>query len=276
MSTIRPSMAVLVFAAATFAISGCKSMPGYPKPGPEVPRPTSVLNFPTLYKENCSGCHGENGLNGAALPLNNPAYLAIAGPDNLRKTITTGVPGTLMPPFARSAGGMLTDLQVDALVHGMLSEWARPADFASVALPPYTSSAPGNPAAGQKVFLAACARCHGDDATGLQSTSPGRIANKDAAHGSIVDQSYLALVSDQDMRSYVLAGHAPQDIPDWRGYLTGPGARALTPQEITDVVAWLSGHRQSSAAPAAASQSSSPSTASAPHSAKQSPKKEKP
>ncbi|HVC47971.1 MAG TPA: c-type cytochrome [Terracidiphilus sp.] len=271
------ALAIVALAAAALAVSGCKSMPGYPKPGPEIPRPDAVLDFPTLYKESCSGCHGENGLNGAALALNNPAYLAVAGPDNLRKVTANGVPSTLMPPFARSAGGMLTDQQVDAIVQGMLKTWGRPADFASVALPPYAATAPGNPEAGQKVFLAACARCHGDDGAGLHSTSPGHPANPDTGHGSIVNPSFLALVSDQGIRSFVLAGHANQHIPDWRGYLTGPGAHPLSPQEISDVVAWVAGHRQTAVAPAAGSQSASTSTASKLHSpTPHSPAKEKP
>ena len=100
------------------ASSGCKSMPGHPKPGAEVVRPDDVSEFHTLYKQNCAGCHGDNGRNGAAIPLNNPAYLAVAGADNLRAITAKGVGGTLMPAFARSAGGMLTDGQIDVLVQG--------------------------------------------------------------------------------------------------------------------------------------------------------------
>ena len=60
---------------------------------------------------------------GAAIGLANPVYLAIA--DDARRTRATaqGVPGTLMPAFARSAGGMLTDQQVAILVAGMRA-WA--------------------------------------------------------------------------------------------------------------------------------------------------------
>lgn len=273
MSGTRQSLHVLLLVAAALAVSGCKSMPGYPKPGPEVPRPSAVLDFPTLYQENCSACHGASGLNGAAIALNNPALLAVAGADNLRKATANGIPGTLMPAFARSSGGMLTDQQIDALVNGMINNWARPADFNGIALPPYAASAPGNPADGQKVFLAACARCHGDDATGLSSTSPNH-ASSNAAHGSLVDASYLALVSDQDVRSFVLAGHALQGIPDWRGYLTGSGAHPISADEINNVVAWLASHR-TSPAPGAASQPASAITTPA-DTKKKSPKKEKP
>lgn len=273
MSRTRLKLPVLILAAAAFAVPGCKSMPGYPKPGPEVPRPSAVLDFPTLYKENCSACHGTNGQQGAAIALNNPALLAVAGADNLRKVTTNGVPGTLMPAFARSAGGMLTSQQIDAIVNGMLNTWARPADFTGVLLPPYAASASGNPIDGQKVYAAACARCHGDDATGLHSTS---AANPNASHGSIVDASYLALVSDQNIRSFVLAGHASQGIPDWRGYLTGPGGHPLSPQDISDVVAWIATHRASTAPGLQSSPSSEPASSVHQNIKKKSPKKEKP
>ncbi|MGB6973927.1 MAG: cytochrome c [Terracidiphilus sp.] len=268
--------AAVALAAAALAVSGCKSMPGYPKPGPEVPRPSAVLDFPTLYKENCSGCHGTSGRNGAALALKNPAYLAVAGADNLRKATANGVPGTLMPAFAQSAGGMLTDQQINALVQGMLTNWGRPADFVSVALPPYAASAPGNPAAGQRVFVAACARCHGDNGAGTPPPAKGQSGDPHAAHGSIVDPDYLALVSDQNIRSFILAGHTNQNIPDWRGYLTGPGAHPLLTPEITDVVAWIVSHR-TSPAPSAQSSSASAPVPSMPKSTKpKSPIKEKP
>ena len=58
---------------------GCMNAPGRPAPGPEVPRPDQVMDFATLYKQNCAGCHGENGKNGAAISLANPVYLAVAG-----------------------------------------------------------------------------------------------------------------------------------------------------------------------------------------------------
>jgi cytochrome c oxidase cbb3-type subunit 3/ubiquinol-cytochrome c reductase cytochrome c subunit len=216
-------------------------MPGYAKAGEEAAsRPSRILDFQTLYQQNCSGCHGSNGRDGAAIALNNPAYLAIAGAGTIRAAAAKGVSGTLMPAFARSAGGMLTDEQIDALVQGMLHTWARPSDFAGGNLPPYASDAPGNAMNGQRVYAAACARCHGADGSGA-----ARSAQSDASALSIVDSSYLALVSDQSLRSIVLAGHPEKSTPDWRSYIGGPGGRALTAAEVNDVVAWIAGHRAS-------------------------------
>ena len=72
------SLCVGLFSALCLGCIGCDA-PGRPAPGPEVPRPEQVLDFATLYKQNCAGCHGENGKNGAAISLANPVYLAIAG-----------------------------------------------------------------------------------------------------------------------------------------------------------------------------------------------------
>ena len=81
--------------------------------GPAVLRPDEVLPFPMLYKENCAACHGENGKNEVAIPLANPVYLDVAEKP-FHEIIANGVPGKLMPPFAKFAGGMLTDQQVAA------------------------------------------------------------------------------------------------------------------------------------------------------------------
>jgi mono/diheme cytochrome c family protein len=230
---------LLALSAVFFASSGCTHAPGYPRLGEEIGRPDQQLDFHVLFKENCSGCHGDNGRGGAAIPLNNPAYLVVAGADNLRSIISRGMPATLMPPFAASSGGMLTDSQVDAMVHGMLREWARPADYAGAALPPYATTAPGNATNGQSAYTAACARCHGSDGAGIQTTSQTNSQPVLTPH-SIVDPTYLSLVNDQNLRSYVIGGHLDFNAPDWRSYIPG---RALTPLEITDIVAWIASHR---------------------------------
>ena len=72
-----------------------------------------------------------------------------------------------------------------------------------------------------------CAGCHGRD---------GRLG----AARPLNDPVYLALVSDQHLRTTVIAGRADLGMPDWRGQIAG---RALSPQEVSDVVAWLVAHR---------------------------------
>src|SRR6202008_265823 len=98
------------------ALCACTDAPGRPGKNPEVARPDEVLDFNILYKQNCSGCHGPQGNGGAAIALHNPGYLAVADDNVIRHTASIGVPGTPMTPFAQSAGGMLTDKQVDVIV----------------------------------------------------------------------------------------------------------------------------------------------------------------
>ena len=87
---------------------------------------------------------------------------------------------------------------------------------------------PGDHERGREVYAVACAGCHGADGRG------GRQG------GSVVDATYLALVSDQALRTAVIAGRTDLGMPDWRG---DPQSQALTPQQIADVVAWLASHR---------------------------------
>jgi cytochrome c oxidase cbb3-type subunit 3/ubiquinol-cytochrome c reductase cytochrome c subunit len=190
------------------------------------------MDFATLYRQNCAGCHGANGRNGAAISLANPVYLALVGEATLRQVAATGVAGKLMPAFEKSAGGTLTSQQIDSLVHGMLQAWSRPNVLGGSPAPSYAAGTKNAPTQGQKSFGEFCARCHGSDGKGAKD-----------APGSIVDPSYLALVSDQSLRSTIIAGLPDQAMPDWRSDISSSRERAMTDQEVTDTVAWLATHR---------------------------------
>lgn len=230
----RPASLLLACAAPLF-IAGCTSAPGKPKPGPEVPRPDTILDFATLYRQNCAACHGANGRNGAAISLANPVYLAIAGASNIERITAQGVPGTAMPPFAKANGGMLTDQQIHALTRGLMQTWGNSQTLGGIETPAYAAPL-GDAAAGQQAFTVFCAHCHGADATGGK-TDNGIVA------GSLVDPSYLALISDQGLHSFILAGQPEQGMPDWRSHPGAQTNRPLTSQDIADIVAWLASHR---------------------------------
>jgi mono/diheme cytochrome c family protein len=212
---------------SVLTLAGCGTLPGRPVPGPEVVRPEEILNFSILYKQNCSGCHGVAGKGGAAIALADPVYLAIADDDTIRRITVKGVSGTQMPPFAQTEGGMLTDKQIVVLVRGIRS-WARPDTLHDVNLPPYTAQSPGDPHRGANVFATFCSNCHGPNGEGTPKAS------------SIVNGSYLALVSDEGLRTIVIAGRPELGAPDWRNNLPG---RPMSAQEISDVVAWLAAQR---------------------------------
>src|SRR4029078_8126854 len=129
-------------------------------------------------------------------------YLAIADDAAIRNTTAHGVPGTPMPAFAKSAGGMLTDPQIDAVVRRIRS-WANPEAFANARLPPHVARGPGRPKRGEDVYGEYFSRCHGAEGTGGSASS-------------IVDGSYLALVSDQDLRTNVIIGRPDLGFPTSR------------------------------------------------------------
>jgi cytochrome c oxidase cbb3-type subunit III len=220
---------LLMTLVSCIAVLGCSQLPGRPKPGPEVPRPDSIVDFATLYSQNCSACHGAQGMNGPSYPLANPTYQAMVDEQVLHQTVANGLPGTLMPAFAISAGGSLTDQQVDALVHGMRAAWYKPGTPDGAPPPPYKASMTVNSAHGQQVYASSCASCHG----GINTASQGKA-------GSILDPAFLSLVSDQTLRTIVIAGRPDIGQPDWRNVQPG---HPMSDQDVTDVVGWLSSQR---------------------------------
>jgi cytochrome c oxidase cbb3-type subunit 3 len=223
----RRSILLLFAIFAGLFCAACSHSPGRPVAGSEVIPPDQIMNFKILYARNCAACHGPSGKRGAAIPLSDPVFLAIADDAAIRRTAANGVPGTPMPAFAQSAGGMLTDRQIDAIVGGIRS-WAQPHLVRGDVLPPYATPTPGDPRHGADVYAMYCSSCHGPD---------GRGGNKAS---SIVDVAYLALVSDQNLRTVVIIGRPELGAPDWRNNVPG---KPMSQQEISDVVAWLAAQR---------------------------------
>jgi cytochrome c oxidase cbb3-type subunit 3 len=189
--------------------------------------PDQVSDFSALYESNCAGCHGRDGHFGAARPLKDPLFLALIGKEKLQDVIAKGVTGTAMPAFAQNAGGALTDQQITILASQIEEHWSRSQAFIAVALPPYSADS-GDAKQGEAVFHDYCSSCHGDDGLGRAKT------------GSVVNPEFLALVSNQSLRTTVIAGRADQGAPDLRSYSPG---HVMTGQEVSDVVAWISAHR---------------------------------
>ena len=222
------SIAVAWLVFATGLLVGCDDAPGRRAIDAENVAPDKILDFNVLYHTNCAGCHGADGRGGPALALASPIYLAIADAGVLRRVTADGIAGTPMPAFARGSGGMLTDQQIDAIVNGIRTRWANASAVAGIDLPPYSDSLPGDARRGGAVFATYCASCHGDSGRGTPGGS------------SIVDGSYLALVSDQGLRTTVIAGRPDLGAPDWRSNVPG---KPMAFQDISDVVAWLSARR---------------------------------
>jgi len=81
---------------------------------------------------------------------------------------------------------------------------------------------------GKVAYETFCESCHGPQGAGGPKGS------------SITNKSFLALVSDQGLRTVVIVGRPELGAPDWRENVPG---KPMSDQEITDVVAWLVSHR---------------------------------
>jgi mono/diheme cytochrome c family protein len=237
MAKIPALGATIVAAIFLLASVGCNHLPGKPGLRSETLRPAQMVDFDVLYQSNCSACHGDRGLNGPALPLNNPVYLAWAGRDHMLAIVSSGESLQSMHAFAQSGGGMLTEQQVDVIVNGMIAKWGKPGILDGANAPGYTATTTPDIAAGRTAFQTHCASCHGEDGTG--ATSAGAAAKHTVA-GSIADPTYLSLIGNRGLRDLVVAGLPGEGMPDWRGEGSG---KPMTDKEVTDVVAWLGSHR---------------------------------
>jgi len=226
LNTLRHLCVFTALAAILFL--GCGVPHGQPSKGSEVLAPNEILEFGTLYAEDCAGCHGAEGRGGAAIALANPVYLAIAGDAAIRRVIANGVPGTAMPAFAESAGGMLTDAQIDVITKGIRSRWSRRGILDAANPPSYAAKSTGDAMRGEAAYKTYCESCHGPGGRGGVKGS------------SVTDDSFLGLVSDQGLRTIVITGRPELGAPDWRGNVPD---KPMSDQEVTDVVAWLASRR---------------------------------
>jgi cytochrome c oxidase cbb3-type subunit 3 len=220
-----PAVGVL---ASLMMLAACSASNGEPQTNRESVAPSQVSDFDTLYAQNCAGCHGAQGRGGASISLANPVYLTIVDETKMRTIVANGVRGTSMPAFAQLAGGMLTEQQIEVITSGIFSRWGRKQVLDGANPPSYAAKAAGNVDHGQLVFGTYCAACHGSEGGGTPKGS------------AITNDSFLALVSDQALRTIVITGRPELGAPDWRGNVPG---HPMTDQEITDVVAWLTSRR---------------------------------
>src|SRR6201992_3804014 len=211
--------------ALSFALlaSGCGKLPGKPAPGPEVPRPESILSGQVLFAQNCAGCHGAQGQFGAATPLASPVYQALVDDATLHRVISHGLPGSMMPAFAQSAGGELTDAQVDSIVHQIRANWKKGDALKVTDLPPYANDGKGDAKAGEQVYANNCANCHGP--------AGGKVGEA----GSVLNPNFLTLMAPQTFRTTVIVGRPDLGMPDWREQMDSP----MSAQQVSAVVAFL-------------------------------------
>ena len=203
------------------------------KPGPREDELAAPTDFKTLFADNCSGCHGENGRQGPGRILNDPLYLTVSSKENIHDILIHGRPGTLMPAFAISNGGQLTDKQIDALVLGMEAQWAKPFDSKSTKIPTYDAAGlAGDITRGKKLFARGCFACH----------ATGGVA------GPINNATYLSLSSNQNLRTSIIVGRPDFPAVPMPDYRTLNAGHALADQDIADIVSYLASVRPANSA----------------------------
>ena len=248
--------------------------PGKPRYPEDMPlRPDQVLSFDLLYQAQCAGCHGNQGKGGPAAALNDALTMSIMPEDYLLRVIsegvnpnndpeiakTLGIEEILMPASSRKLNGMLTDEQLMILaktlkegppswLHGDAdSDTEKSEENASKEhsgwdtshlpspLPTYLiSKAPkGSAQRGGELFRTYCSSCHGPEGGGIPNV----------AGGSVIEASYLALVSNQYLRWVIIAGRPEWGMPAYHE-LPEANGHALTDQQISDLVAYISSRRE--------------------------------
>lgn len=223
---MRTRSLVLGAVPLILALAGCGGVSGTVAEGPP-PRPEQVVDFKTLYNQNCRACHGENGQNGPSMDLGNPEFQALVDDNTLRDIISHGLIGTQMPAWAEQAGGMLTAQQINAIVAGMRKEWAKPNAFSGATPPPLKQPGGGSAQHGQQVYQQRCAGCH----QGNERQQPNSPV-------------YLSLVSDDVLRTIIIAGRPDIHQPDFQhDNANGAAGQPLSAQDVTDIVAYLHGLR---------------------------------
>jgi mono/diheme cytochrome c family protein len=222
---MKAAAAITVLVTSYLMNVGCV---GQPK-GREEPYPEQVTDFNELFARHCVGCHGADGTKGPGPRLHDSLYLAVADRDSIYNAIEYGRPGTPMPPFGKDHAGPLTDQQVAAIVDGMEKNWAQPGKYKGVVLPTYSveKAPPGDIARGQIAYQRNCMMCHG-------------FGKFKGVAGPIAEPQYLALVSDQNLRTTMIVGRMDWGMPDWSHRVP---RHPMSDQEMSDVVAWLASKR---------------------------------
>lgn len=169
-----------------------------------------------LYAANCAGCHGANGEGTSLAPalndVNDDTLRSQNTDEQLARTISNGVPGTLMAGWDQA----LTTAEIEALT-GLIRYWPEiPAGaLPQLALPPIASSDAEVIAAGERLYNIACSTCHGSDGQGTRMAPALNV------------QSFLTETNDQAIKAIIAQGVPNTRMPAWGGRLTDADLNSL-------------------------------------------------
>lgn len=236
---MRTFSLLLAAGVLLFSAVGCDP-PGKPDPKDKFVHPKKVKDPGKLFSKYCAGCHGADGKNGPAPPLNDSLFLALYTDEEILEILKKG--RGEMPPFLDKEGGLLAEAQLHALIGIPIQEkdkegkvtkettvpgglrngmWGnKPANLDEKYLRKNADG--GNAETGLKLFQAKCATCHGDK----PESKAGPLNATDAT---------LALMSEESLHRLIITGRPDLGMP---GYDKMPGGK-LSAEEVKDLWALL-------------------------------------
>jgi cytochrome c oxidase cbb3-type subunit 3 len=199
--------------------------------GHEAPTPPAALRTIEITPEmvsagetifaRCQGCHGEHGegKQGIGPHLNSDTFLAAASDEFLFNTIKHGREGTTMIAW----GDSMSDDEINQVVAYVRSFSEAPA--AELNEGPLA----GDADAGEEIFGAICAACHGRTGAGYQETSNGTGIGRHA---------FLSTATNGYLRYIAKNGKSNTRM---RGFANGDEVAVanLTDEQIENVIAYM-------------------------------------
>ncbi len=182
-----------------------------------------------LFEENCSACHGEQGLGGLGLPLNLQSFLRIADTGYLIRSMQNGRPLREMPSFE----GVLEPAEMRAIALFIKSWQYQP----SLELPP--GPVTGDMNEGRELFKGLCTGCHGLEGQGGPVAGGGHVIGAVSGIGgpALADPGFLKSASDSYIKATLMFGRTGTPMG---AYLKGrQGFVELRETEIDSIVAYL-------------------------------------
>lgn len=132
----------------------------------------------SVYEESCSQCHGIDASGGLGPALNSQQFLGAVDDRQMADLIATGIPGTLMAPYAADFGGSLTSAHIGSIVAYMRSLEEDAPD-----IPEWRTPLAQEDLSGSQLYVMGCAYCHGPDLGGTDK-APNLGPGSDAAEES--------------------------------------------------------------------------------------------